>query len=402
MSLIFRFSLLVILISTMLMSCGKRSSLPDLRESFKPTDNKINGGSFAYKMLVHKYRSQYIEKAEQDFTYINSMHTDGDGLYYCTASNIFMGVEEVRNMSSFVKAGNTVFLAAKNLDSTLLDELFTSAENTRPATLDIPLLFDNSSTQLVPYGVPATDTLFSYYYLPFRNHFNEVNYSNYKVLGRNSAGEPNFLVYFWGKGKIFIHCDPAAISNYFLMSGKNYKYFEKVLSYLPMMPGRIYVDDYYCNKNYKEGEDDKSLLGMIFSRPALAWAFSILLGAFLLYLVINLKRQQRITGFKKPIVNDSVNFVEAITTLYYKKKDNKNIAEKMISYFYDDLKSKYFISNTQMSQDLVEALSHKSGMGVEDARLLLYNIKMVNDSAVVSDQQLQELNTLIYKFKHLK
>ena len=192
------------------------------------------------------------------------------------------------------------------------------------------------------------------------------------------------------------------MSNHFLRTGENYKYFEKVLSYLPEAPEQVYIDDYYCNRNYREGDDDKSLLGMIFSRPALAWAFSILVAAGLLYLLLHLKRTQRIMPVAKPPVNESVNFVEAISTLYYNKKDNKNIAEKMVNYFFDDLRSKYFITNTQMNTDLIATLSHKSGMDMEETKKLFYNIRMVQDSDTISDEQLKELNRLIYKFKHNK
>lgn len=392
----------ILLLCLFLQSCAKRDTVPDLRETFRYNDDRLNGGSFAYKMLLNRYRGVDTYTLNQDFNYINSMQTGGNAVYYTTASNLLMTEGEAQNLSSYVKLGNTVFLSCKFFDDTVLDNFLLKATNYKPGPFEIPYNFGINKIALEAHGDEKYNTSFSYYYLPFINSFSEINYANYKILGRNSKGVPNFIVYFWGKGKLFLHCDPAALSNHFLMTGNNYKYFEKILSYLPEAPTKIYIDDYYCNKNYKEGDDDKSLLAMIYARPALAWAFSILLAAFLLYLILNIKRMQRIMPVRKPVVNDSVNFVEAISTLYYKKKDNKNIADKMISYFYDDLRSKYFITNTQMSTDLVATLSHKSGMAVEDTQRLFYNIKMVQDSDTVTDEHLLELNKLIYKFKNFK
>lgn len=389
-------------IGSLLVSCKRRDNLPDLKANYKYDDDRINGGSFAFEMFAHKYNSKNIVSIEQDFMYINSMHKDTNALYYATANNFLMSEGEAQNLSDYVKAGNTVFIASNYFDTTVMDNFLTSAVYVNPSEYEIPYAFDEYKTELVRYGSAQFDTSFSYYYLPFANHFNQVNYANYKVLGLNGKGLPNFLVFHWGKGKIFIHCDPSAVTNHFLMTGKNYNYFERILSYLPVAPDKVYVDDYYCNKNYRDGDDDKSLLSMIFSRPALAWAFSILVGALILYLLLHLKRRQRIMAVTTPVVNDSVNFVEAISTLYYKKKDNKNIAEKMVSYFYDDLRNKYFITNTQMSTDLVATLSHKSGMNLEQTKQLLYNIKMAQDSEKITDEQLQDLNELIYKFKHNK
>jgi hypothetical protein len=383
-------------------SCRRSNDRPDLYANYKYNDDRINGASLAYRMFESKYKNNDVLKIEQDFSYINNMHTDDNALYYGTASNFFMTQREVQDLSAYIKEGNTVFLAAKYFDSTLLDNFLTSAVSVPLSPYQIPYAFSEYKTELVRYGNAQFDTSFSYYYLPFENHFNETNYAHYRVLGLNSKGLPNFLVFFWGKGKLFLHCDPAAVSNHFLRTNENYKYFEKVLSYLPEAPEQVYIDDYYCNRNYKEGEDANSLLAMIYSRPALAWAFSILVAAGLFYLLLQLKRTQRIMPVTKPTVNDSVNFVEAISTLYYNKKDNKNIAEKMVSYFYDDLRSKYFITNTQMSTDLVATLSHKSGMDIEETQKLFYNIRMAQDSDTISDNQLKELNRLIYKFKHIK
>ncbi len=392
----------IFLLCVVLQSCTRKNDVPDLRETFRYNDDRLNGGSFAYKMLLNWYAGEDVYTLNQDFNYINSMQTEGNALYYTTANNLLMTEGEAQNLSSYIKSGNSVFLSCKFFDRTVLDNFLINATSFKPGSFAIPYNFETTKTILDRHGDDFSSSTFSYYYLPFSNYFSEVNYANYKVLGRNSKGLPNFLVFFWGKGKLFLHCDPAALSNHFLMTGDNYKYFERILSYLPEKPGKIYIDDYYCNKNYKDGNDDKSLLSMIYARPALAWAFTILIGTFLLYVLIHLKRTQRIMPIRKAVANDSVNFVEAISTLYYKKKENKNIADKMVSYFYDDLRSKYFITNTQMSKDLVDTLSHKSGMALEETQKLLYNITMVHDSETITDEQLLELNKLIYKFKNFK
>ncbi len=103
----------ILLLCFVLQSCARRDAVPDLRETFRYNDDRLNGGSFAYKMLLNRYRGVDTYTLNQDFNYINSMQTGGNAVYYTTASNLFMTEGEAQNLYSYVKLGNNVFLSCK-------------------------------------------------------------------------------------------------------------------------------------------------------------------------------------------------------------------------------------------------------------------------------------------------
>jgi hypothetical protein len=65
---------------------------------------------------------------------------------------------------------------------------------------------------------------YQYFYFPFYNHFSKLAREQSVVLGNNKFGS-NFIVVFYGKGRFYLHTEPRALSNYFLLQKDNYKYF---------------------------------------------------------------------------------------------------------------------------------------------------------------------------------
>ena len=121
---------------------------------------------------------------------------------------------------------------------------------------------------------------YGYYYYPFLNSLSGYDTAFTRVLGVNENNQPNYIILFSGKGRIYLHVAPRIFSNYFLLTGDNYKYLENVLSYLRTDPKNIYWDEYYKNANLNrrknnDGKDDNdfSSLSVIRQHPPLLWAF---------------------------------------------------------------------------------------------------------------------------------
>ncbi|MBK8496492.1 MAG: hypothetical protein IPL50_16930 [Chitinophagaceae bacterium] len=72
----------------------------------------------------------------------------------------------------------------------------------------------------------------------FQNHFNKIDSSHSRVLGYNDKKNPNFIVHFYGKGKLFLQCEPRALSNYFLLKDNNYNYLVNALVFTQAIPGK--------------------------------------------------------------------------------------------------------------------------------------------------------------------
>ncbi len=252
---------------------------------------------------------------------------------------------------------------------------------------------------------------YGYYYYPFLNSFSGYDSGFTRVLGVNEAAKPNYIVMFIGKGRLYLHAAPRVFSNYFLLTNNNYKYLENVLSYLRFEPKNIYWDEYYKNKSYHQkrksgssgdgnGQDKKefSSFNVINKYPALLWAFWLSLISILLFVLFNMKRKQRIINEVKPNINTTVTFTETVGRLYLQKKNNKNIAEKMITYFYEHVRNKYFLNTNEINGQFIITLAGKSGFGKEETEKLFNMISAIQATESVEDEELLELNEHLQKF----
>ena len=174
---------------------------------------------------------------------------------------------------------------------------------------------------------------------------------------------------------------------------------KQIMQMMSERPGKVFYDDYYHKKNYRE-DDNKSFsaLDEILKHPALAIAFWISLALLLLYIFFGGKRKQRIVPVIEPVKNTSIAFTEAVAGLYLSEKNNKNIAEKMISYFSEYIRTRYFLNLHGANTDFITALSKKSGVPAEHVQSLYHTIEQIGLAHEVSDFELLALNEQIQLF----
>ena len=128
------------------------------------------------------------------------------------------------------------------------------------------------------------------------------------------------------------------------------------------------------------------------------WAFWLGIIGLLLFILFNAKRKQRIINVVKPNINTTVNFTETVGRLYLQKKDNNHIAEKMITYFYEHIRNKYFINTSKIDDEFINSLSGKSGVPKETTQQLFSLIDRVHSGERVEDETLIQLNIEIENF----
>jgi hypothetical protein len=177
------------------------------------------------------------------------------------------------------------------------------------------------------------------------------------------------------------------------------------MAYLRSDPKNIYWDEYYKNTNPNrrknnngKAHNDFSSLSVIQQHSSLLWAFWLTVIGLLLFIFFNIKRKQRAIAVVKPNVNTTVSFVETVGGLYLQKKDNNHIAEKMITYFYEYIRNKYFISTAIITDEFLNSLSGKSGLAKEKVQHLFALIEKVQSGERVDDEKLMQLNSAIENF----
>lgn len=369
--------------------------MPKLTESYSKKDTKPFGASIAYRQLESMFSSNVVQDKRQPFSNTWREISDTGSLYVCITPRLFLSEEDIDAMLEYVEYGNSLFISAGYIDEQLLEKLNVKQYYMNPGFESVVDNMEQTATRTV-----QSPGNYDYYYYPFQNHFSNYDKTNTRVLGYNASRNPNSLVYFHGSGKLFLHCEPRVFSNYFQLTKNNYNYFRHALAYAPAYPQHVYWDDYY-NKQRRTKERGFSTFSEIMKHPPLAAAFWLALVLLLLYVLFAGKRRQRIVQQLKANENTTVTFTETIGRLYLQKKDNKNIAEKMVTYFNEYIRNTYFLNTNQVNDDFITVLSRKSGVAKGKVETLYSTISATQSSAEVNDYQLLSLHEQIQSFyKH--
>ena len=370
-----------------------------MRERYGPMDTKPFGAYTAFQMLGNIYPDKSIILTKKAFaTFYHETQFDSASLYVNISNKYFVSDADAQALLNFVYDGNTAFISASQIDSNLMTRIYSRQVTGDFLNMLAPAKYRRSSVSLLPDDYSSRDS-FTYYYRPFSGYFSEIHGDRGRITGYNDEGKPNFIIFFWGKGRLFLHCAPRAFSNYFLLTGSNHLYLKQVMQMMNERPGNVFYDNFYNKKNFRQ-EDDKSFsaLDEILKHPALAIAFWISFALLLLYIFFGGKRKQRIVPVIDPVINTSIAFTEAVAGLYLSEKNNKNIAEKMISYFSEYIRTRYFLHLHAPNKDFITVLSKKSGVGAEQVQSLYSNIQQVSLAQDVSDFELLSLNEQIQQF----
>jgi hypothetical protein len=372
----------------------------DLKETYLSTDTRPFGGYVAKGILQTCFPDNYVQTIKEAFEKTESVSSDTSSVYFSVSRNLYVDEKDVDGVLNFVYSGNTVFFAAANIDTLFLNKIFCEVSYPNSFMSGIPN-YQQTSVSLIEEIAPQKDS-FGYFYKPFESYFSKINERYGRIVGYNASGQPNCIVFFWGKGKLFLHSDPRVFSNYFLLKKDNYRYMQQLMQVTNDAPQHVYWNDYYAALNSRKSGSGKSSLSELFKYPALKSAFLLSLLLLGLYIRSERKRRQRIIPEIKPNLNSSVAFTETIARLYLQKHDNKNIADKMITYFHEFIRNNYFLNSNMGNREFITALSRKSGIPEEKTTSLFHAIQHATQSNTLDDYQLLSLNEQIQQFYKTK
>ena len=84
--------------------------------------------------------------------------------------------------------------------------------------------------------------------------------------------------------------------------------------------------------------------------------------------------------------------------LYLQKKDNRNIALKMFTYFLEQVRNNYYLNTQNLNNEFAEALSRKSGVPETKVKHLLQLMDETDHADKINDIRLLELHNLIQEY----
>lgn len=295
--------------------------------------------------------------------------------------------ESAKEILYFVSHGNEAFISSNTFPKLFRDSLHISWNSE---------YFVNDSLK-VKLNYIDTNT----YILHKINHvayFDSINSDFTDVIGNYISSDSqykriNFIRVKYINGYLFLHTHPAAFSNYHLLKGKTHRYASTSLSFIQhSLP-------IHWNMNRKIRMDQaETPMRVILSYPSLRWAWYFLLFGFMLYLIFNAKRKQRIVPIITPLQNTSIEFSKTIANLFYQEKNYQYIFDKKIIYFLERVRTEFHLDTQILDDRFIQRLALKSGHSEGFVKRLILKCGGRKIRRYQSEQDLIELNEMIEKF----
>lgn len=310
---------------------------------------------------------------------INEIDTNKKGTYFYVSNNLSLDNIGLNALLDYVSYGNNAFISVNQLPNYLID------------SLKVSLKYDTKNTS--NFNSVEGKNIFHFDKSVHFNYFDEFNQSDCKVLGsviEDDQKQPNYIAVKHGKGYFYLHLQPLAFTNYYLLQ-KNYQYIENVVSFLPET-GKM-----YWNVNPQKSIVTSDPLRFIKSQPPLKWALYLILIGIALFVLFNSKRKQRVVPEIPPVTNTTVDFTKTIGNLYYLEKNHADLTTKKIIYLLEKIRTEYLIDTSKIDTNFINKLQVKTGKPKSDITLLVNYINLHKSTNQNSEEALIELNKIIEK-----
>lgn len=330
--------------------------------------------------VEHSYKTLYEE--------IDSNATSSNLLILAT--NFSAGSEDVDRLLDHISKGNAALISANYFTGKLADTLklvsndflFQSAAD-KGINDSISLRFVNPNLDIA--------RRFNYSQNNIHNYFEDFDSLLASVTARNEFDQPVTLHIQWGKGFLILNSTPLAFTNINVLNGANREFVSGTLSYLPPRP-ILWTEHYHLGRM-----EPQSILRFILTTEALRWAYYVSVLTLLLFIIFEAKRKQRIIPVIKPLANTSLEFVATIGNLYFHRGDHKNLAEKIIAFFLEQLRSRYWLESAIHNHNL-KMIAQKTGNDELTTASLFGRIQNIQQRTSISSEELISLNNEIEKF----
>jgi len=364
--------------------------------NWTPTYNenhKIPYGSYVfYNELEHIFPQHPIRTINvSPYQYFNDFQEVdrsqiNKGTYIKINQNLDLDPISINELLNFTAIGNDLFLSTNRFPRILKDTLNFETENI--FNLSGKATFSLANPRFKKDSVTIEKRTNSIY-------FSRLDPQTSTVLGYQNNSNKSFINYVkikYKKGNIYLHLQPIIFTNYNLLKTERNLYSAGVLSYIKNQL------IFYDSANKIEKKLGMSPLRFILSQAALKYAWYLLLITFLLFIIFNAKRKQRLIKIIIPNENTTLAFIKTISNLYYETKDHNNLIEKKITYFLEHLRRVYFIDTQLLNDNFVKILALKSGNDIQITKNLVDYVVLLRAKQDCNENDLITLNKAIERF----
>lgn len=357
-------------------------------------EDKNPFGTYALNQLFPAIVNSTIRNSYQTLYELKDSLQSQENIFILSSS-FSPGKEDTEMLLNYAEQGGTLFISANNYYGAFADTLgvvtsdsFFQGENA----------FNQNDSAALHFVSSAQDSIHQYWYKAsnIHNYFSDIDSVEATVISKNDFHQPVSVRIKKGLGTILLNCTPMVFTNIHLLNDDNHEFAAISLSYLPQK-------DTYWTEFYHLGRMEAATpLRFILTTEPLRWAYYLTLISILLFIVFEAKRKQRIIPVINPLTNTTIEFIGTIGNLYYQKGDHRNIAEKKIQFFLDQIHTTYFINTNNKDEAYLLLLSKKSGVPEKTVRELFNTINHIATQEKTSAGELSQLNELIEKFYQKK
>jgi len=360
--------------------------------TYDPNDKNPFGAYVVKDLMGRLFPAQAIDV--NNLTIYELQHSIDTGANFFSLSTKFEpDRESVKVLLNKVDSGAHAFLSAYYCYDVFADTLnlhvrdILSEELAQAVNLNdtVSLKFLNRQWEKTNY----------YYKLEnVTNYFTHLDSIRYPVavIATNDWNYPVTIKISIGRGYLILNSTPLAFTNNYVLTSRNHEFLEKTFSYLPVAP--VVWTNYYQTGR----QEPQTPLRYILSQEPLRWAYYLLIGGVLCYVLIEAKRRQRYIPIIRPLRNSTLEFVRTIGNMYWQARDYKAVADKKILYFMERVRTHFFLAS-ESPDTFAQALASKSGNSLEETEHLMALIHVIQSAPVVTPQMLTDLNHRMEKFK---
>ena len=225
--------LVVALILLFVTGNNKNNRRLDERITLRKRDKIPYGAAVAYNNLPYLFPNANIFTSNQEPGYWDSLSNyESKQAFISISGRLNADESEMKRLITFAENGNDVFISTRYF-SAAADAIFGCNSSSYDLSLFSDEEMDDSlriSLNDPPFG---KNIKYSYPGRKFDSYFDEIDSTTTDILGYDEKGRPNFIHLRAGKGNFYLHLEPLAFSNYFLLHKNNIGYYENALSVIP-------------------------------------------------------------------------------------------------------------------------------------------------------------------------
>lgn len=383
-------TLLVVLLATLFLSKSKQYDWTVTLSH----DDKDPYGTYAFNQVLPTVVTSPVINSYQTLYELKDSLSSGENIIVI-ASSFGPAQEDTEVLLNFIKEGGSALISANYFFGVFADTL---GLTTRDFYFEGENTLELNDTTSLHFVSPIMDSTRQFHFRMsnMNQYISDVDSAEATTLIKNDNHQPVAVKIKLGKGLLLVNCTPMAFTNIHLLNAQNHEFVSALLSYLP--PVKTTRTEYY----HVGRMETATPLRFVLTNEPLRWAYYLTIISLLLFMIFEAKRKQRIIPVIKPLQNSTLEFVATIGNLYYQQGDHKNIAEKKIQFFFEQIRQHYWVTTQHRDEGFMTMLIRKSGVPETTVRNLMAQIQSISSKEKISAAELMELNKALEKFNQKK